>query len=85
MAELVELHKKTTPNESLIMMLEEMLADAKECRLLSIAGTYFDEEGQQIDFTYIEPLDELKMLGALELLKDYYKINEVMEYDEEYE
>jgi hypothetical protein len=63
-------------------MLSEMLEEAKSGKLLSIAGCMFDAGGDNINFTSVEPEDELKMLGGLMILVDDYKFNHLELIDE---
>lgn len=83
MGEIREIISKPEPDQSLIEMLEEMVEDAKAGRLLSIVGCYLDQSGENYDFMWIEPTEELKVLGCLEMLKENYKVEHIIGIDYE--
>ena len=85
MSNIREITKKPEPDESLIEMLEEMLLDAKEGRLFSILGFYYNHLGENIDFMFVEPDDEIRMLGSLDLLKDNFKIQYHTDWGEDFD
>lgn len=80
---IVEITAKPPIDESLIEMLEAMLKDAKEGNLVSLVGAYLDGSGENYNFTSVEPTDELKMLGAIDILKDAYKLEHLTEWEYE--
>lgn len=79
------IRKEIPVDETLVKMLEEMVEEAKNGDLLSIAGVILDGKGNNINFTSVEITDELKMLGALSILVDTYKLEHLTEweYDDE--
>ena len=81
MDNITPLHKPAPIDVEMVAMLEQMVIEAKEGSLLSIVGVILDADGNNINFTSVEPTDELKMLGALEILRDEYKLEHLTEYE----
>ena len=78
---ITQITKPAPVDAEMIEMLEEMVIEAKEGKLLSVAGVILDASGDNVNFTSVEPTDELKMLGALNILLDSYKLEHLTEYD----
>lgn len=75
----------TTPeievDEDLVALLEDMVEDAKLGKIQSIVGVVLDEAGENIEFSSVEPVDELKMYGALHVLCNTYKDERLTEWE----
>jgi hypothetical protein len=79
---IVEITAKPPLDDSLVEMLETMVSEAKEGKLLSIVGVYLNQSGENFNFTSVEVDDELKLLGCLDILKDEFKVEHLTDWEE---
>lgn len=68
-------------DSSLVALLEEILLLARKGEITSIAGVFLHDH-DPIEFTCVDLGDEVTMLGAIELLKDAYKLEHLQDDEE---
>lgn len=85
--EIKEIKRKeiaATADASLVALFEELLINAREGKITSVIGVFMDDH-IPIPFTCVDLGDELNMLGAIEVLKDAYKLEHLSDVYEEME
>lgn len=68
-------------DETLVLLLETMVLEARDGRIKNIVGVIL-KDGSAVPFSNVLINDELKMLGALDILKDFYKTEHLDQYSE---